>query len=170
LSRPGEADGLYWETEDGAPGGEIGPLLAAAEVDAPEEMQDGNESREEDAGGAEFEQTVPESLRTDEDVEDGDDPAADRPVPFHGYYFRVLRGQGDSAPGGARSYADEEGRLTGGCAVIAWPAKYGNSGVMTFMVSHGGIVYEKDLGRDTREEVWRITRFDPDSSWDLVEE
>jgi len=87
-----------------------------------------------------------------------------QPTPFYGYRFRILKGQGPNAPGGAYSYM-AQGRMIGGFALIAWPASYGNSGVMTFMVSHEGVVYEKDLGPDTAAAAGKITRFDPDKSW-----
>jgi hypothetical protein len=85
-------------------------------------------------------------------------------VPYHGYYYRILRAQGPDAPGGAYSYL-AQGRMIGGHALVAWPASYGNSGVMTFLVSHAGVVYEKDLGRGTAAAVQKITRFNPDKSW-----
>lgn len=88
------------------------------------------------------------------------------PDPYHGYYYRTLLGQGKSAPGGARSYVDEKGAMTNGFAVIAWPAKYGNSGVMTFMVDAQGIVFQKDLGNDTESLVAKFQTYDPDQSWD----
>lgn len=87
------------------------------------------------------------------------------PYPFHGYYYRMLTGQGASAPGGERNYLDENGLLTGGFAVIAWPAKYGNSGVMTFITNHRGLVYERDFGAETEQAVTAIQAYDPDSSW-----
>jgi hypothetical protein len=90
----------------------------------------------------------------------------DGPRPFHGYRFRLLRSQGPSAPGGAKNYLDERGLLTGGFGLVAWPAKYGNSGVKTFIVSHRGVVFEKDLGEETETAVAAIQSFDPDSSWD----
>jgi hypothetical protein len=85
--------------------------------------------------------------------------------PYHGYQYRILTGQGASAPGGARSYIDGQGLLTGGFAVIAWPAKYGNSGIMTFMVNHRGIVFQKDLGDATASIATAMQSFDPDQSW-----
>lgn len=88
------------------------------------------------------------------------------PTPYHGYFFRALSGQGAHAPGGARSYLDAEDRLTGGFAFLAWPATYGNSGVMTFLVNHRGIVFQKDLGPDTERAVGAIQAYDPDESWD----
>lgn len=84
--------------------------------------------------------------------------------PFHGYYFRILKAQGPGAHGGARDYV-VDGRMTGGFAILAYPAEYGASGVMTFLVSRRGSVYEKDLGESTAEAARAITSFDPDSSW-----
>lgn len=85
--------------------------------------------------------------------------------PFHGYYFRILESQGANAPGGERSYLDAAGQMTAGFAAIAWPAKHGNSGIMTFLVGLQGIVFQKDLGPDTDTAAAAITVFDPDSSW-----
>src|SRR5262249_32876061 len=84
------------------------------------------------------------------------------PVPFHGYYYKGLKGQGKAAPGGEGSYVGKDGRMIGGCGALAWPAKYGETGVMTFMVNHAGIVYEKDLGPETDEIAPTITAFAPD--------
>jgi hypothetical protein len=89
---------------------------------------------------------------------------AGAPIAYHGYRYRILRGQGPQANGGAYDYV-AQGRMIGGFALVAWPASYGNSGVMTFIVNHGGVVYEKDLGPDTVAAVQKITRFDPDKSW-----
>lgn len=86
------------------------------------------------------------------------------PQPYHGYYFRLLKGQGAKATGGAYDYTIK-GHTIGGFAVIAYPAKYANSGVMTFMVNHEGVVYEKDLGRDTVNLARATTRFDPEPGW-----
>jgi hypothetical protein len=87
-----------------------------------------------------------------------------RPVPYHGYYYRILKAQGPDAPGGAYSYL-AQGKMIGGFALVAYPASYGNSGVMTFIVNHEGVVYEKDLGPDTATAVKKTTRFNPDKSW-----
>ena len=89
-------------------------------------------------------------------------------VPFEGYYFRVLNGQGTHEPGGARSYM-ADGRMTGGFAILAFPAEYRSSGVMTFIVDQGGIVYEKDLGRRTAEIAKTLTRYDRDVTWRKAE-
>jgi hypothetical protein len=87
------------------------------------------------------------------------------PQPFNGYHFRVLEAQGASAPGGARSYLDKKDRLTRGFAAIAWPAKHGNSGIMTFQVNQQGIVFQKDLGAETESAVAAIDAYNPDESW-----
>jgi len=86
------------------------------------------------------------------------------PDPYYGYRYRILTRQGPDAPGGAYDYV-VQGRMIGGFALIAWPASYGNSGVMTFIVNHEGVVYEKDLGLGTATAVGKITRFNPDKSW-----
>ena len=88
-------------------------------------------------------------------------------APYHGYYFRVLKGQGLDAPGGALSYV-VKGKMIGGFALVAYPAEYGNSGVMTFLVNHAGTVYQKDLGKQTESMARRITLFDPDQTWKKV--
>jgi len=90
--------------------------------------------------------------------------AGEQPAPYHGYYFRILKGQGPDAPGGALHYV-VKGKMIGGFALIAYPAEYGNSGVMTFMVNHAGIVYQKDLGRQTEAIAKRVMLFDPDQTW-----
>jgi hypothetical protein len=90
-------------------------------------------------------------------------------VPYHGYYYRSLYGQGSSANGGAIGYFTD-GLVTQGFALIAWPADYGASGVKTFIVNQDGVVFEKDLGEDTATVVETIQDFDPDSSWKPVDE
>jgi hypothetical protein len=90
--------------------------------------------------------------------------ANDASEPYHGYFYKILTRQGAAAPGGARDYL-AGGRMTGGFALIAFPAKYGDSGIMTFIVNQDGIVYQKDLGRDTAAIASAITEFNPDLSW-----
>jgi hypothetical protein len=91
-----------------------------------------------------------------------------RPIPYQGYYFRVLRAQGENAPGGAKDYL-MGGRMTGGFALIAWPAIYRSSGIMTFLVNHDGVVFQKDLGSATATAAAGMTRFDPDLTWARVD-
>jgi hypothetical protein len=133
-SDPGSEDGLYWESSSDKPQSPIGPAVAAADADTPENAQQ-SESKEE---------------------------------PFQGYYLRILRGQGKDAQGGAEGYVDN-GRMTRGFAILAYPAKYGSTGVMTFIVGKDGTVYEKDLGQNTDQAAKSITQYDPDSSWQKVE-
>jgi hypothetical protein len=87
--------------------------------------------------------------------------------PFHGYLFRALTGQGENAPGGAKEYL-VDGHLTGGFALLAYPAEYGNSGVMSFLVNQSGIVYEADLGPETATATAAITAYDPGEGWTAV--
>jgi hypothetical protein len=94
--------------------------------------------------------------------------SADGPrQPYHGYYYRMLYSQGTNANGGARDYF-KDGLLTEGFALVAWPADYGSSGVMTFIVNQDGVVFQKDLGEDTATAVESIQTFDPDSSWTAI--
>ncbi|AZE04785.1 DUF2950 domain-containing protein [Pseudomonas chlororaphis] len=86
---------------------------------------------------------------------------------WHGYHFRILAGQGPSAPGGAYSYLIGD-KMSRGFALIAWPAKYEDTGVMSFMISHEGQVFEKDLGPEGYKLAQSMKRFDPDDSWQEV--
>lgn len=88
---------------------------------------------------------------------------------FHGYYFRMLKGQTANAPGGAKEYA-VDGKMTGGFAFVAYPATYGNSGVMTFIINQDGVLLQKNLGKTTTETASAMSEFDPDSSWTIVEQ
>jgi hypothetical protein len=94
--------------------------------------------------------------------------AAAQAAGYYGYRFRLLNAQGGNAPGGAYDYT-VRGRKIGGFAAVAWPLKYGDTGVKTFLVSHDGVVFEKDLGPDTAARAAAITRFDPDASWSRVD-
>lgn len=86
------------------------------------------------------------------------------PIPYHGYYFKILTRQGPTAPGGALDYV-VRGSMIGGFGLIAWPAQYGNSGVMTFLINHKGEVFEKDLGPGTARIAGGMTSFNPDHTW-----
>ncbi|MBB6095241.1 putative hemolysin [Povalibacter uvarum] len=89
---------------------------------------------------------------------------ASKNSPYHGYIYRVLSGQGAAANGGAREYVVDS-KQTGGFALIAWPANYGASGIMTFMVNQDGVVWQRDLGDDTADIAAAIAQFDPDETW-----
>jgi hypothetical protein len=89
-------------------------------------------------------------------------------VPFHGYYFKIIKEQGKDAPGGAYSYL-ANGKMIGGFALAAYPAQYGNSGVMTFIVNKDGRVYQRDLGRNTAKIVQAMKAYNPDKTWKKAE-
>jgi hypothetical protein len=89
--------------------------------------------------------------------------------PFHGYYFKILKGQGKHAEGGAYNYV-VKGRMILGFALVAYPAEYGNSGVMTFMVNQKGTIYEKNLGKNTKHISEAMKIFDPDKTWKKTKE
>jgi Protein of unknown function (DUF2950) len=90
------------------------------------------------------------------------------PIPFNGYFFRILTSQGPHASGGAKNYI-VDGKMTAGFAFVAYPAEYRSSGVMTFVVDESGAIYEKDLGPDTTKAAQAMTAYDPDSTWHQAE-
>ncbi|MDE2059140.1 MAG: DUF2950 domain-containing protein [candidate division NC10 bacterium] len=91
-------------------------------------------------------------------------PSGDKPTPYHGYVYRILTAQGPAAPGGAHDYV-VNGKMIGGFALVAYPAQYGVSGVMTFLVNYRGVIYEKDLGPDTEYVARAIQTYNPDQTW-----
>ena len=139
VSSPGQRDGLYWDTGDGEKPSPFGKLIADARAEGYS------------AGAHHAEANGEKHVRS----------------PYHGYYFKVLKQQGAHAPGGKFSYVIN-GNMIAGYALIAYPAKWGNSGVMTFMVNTQGRVYEKNLGANTEKIAGEITQYDPDQTWKLV--
>jgi hypothetical protein len=93
----------------------------------------------------------------------------DPPEPFHGYYFKILTAQGENASGGAFDYM-VDGKMVLGFGLVAYPAKYGVSGIMTFIVNQEGVIYENDLGEDTVRAAQAMTTFDPDDTWNIYED
>jgi hypothetical protein len=93
----------------------------------------------------------------------------DAHTPFHGYFFHMLLRQGSRAPGGAKDYV-VNGKVVGGFALVAYPAEYGNSGVMTFIINQDGVLLQKDLGKTTTETATAMIEFDPDTSWNQVQQ
>jgi hypothetical protein len=91
-----------------------------------------------------------------------------KPTPYHGYYYRLLERQGKNAPGGALDYV-VKGRAIGGFAVVAYPARYGNSGIMTFIANQDGKIYQADLGPDTQAKALKMKEFDPGPGWTPVD-
>jgi len=93
----------------------------------------------------------------------------DKPAPYHGYYYRILSAQGKDASGGAYSYM-VKGSMIGGFALVAYPAEYGNSGVMSFIINHDGKVFQKDLGKNTASAATTMKEYNPDSTWTAVKQ
>jgi hypothetical protein len=93
----------------------------------------------------------------------------EKPTPYYGYYFKILKSQGSNAPGGEREYI-ADGKMTSGFGLVVYPAQYGVSGIMTFIVNQLGIVYQKDLGPKTEDLAKAVTKYDPDKTWKRVEQ
>jgi len=148
ISTPGAHNGLFWETADEDKPSPLGKLIGAAQAEGygPEASSDENAGK----GGS-----------------DKEAPQIDR-APYHGYYFKILTRQGPHAPGGKYSYIIN-GNMIAGYALVAYPDKWGNSGVKTFIISQQGRVYEKDLGPNTATLAPSMTEYNPDLSWKLVE-
>jgi hypothetical protein len=155
VSSPGQHNGLYWETAEDEKPSPLGKLVAAA--------------REEGYGPKPRSSSAPDKAAKPalEPVSEKEAPSHPR-APYHGYYFKIMKSQGPHAPGGKYSYI-VNGNMIAGYALIAYPDKWGNSGVMTFVINQQGRVYEKNLGPDTAKLVAAITEYDPDLSWKLVE-
>lgn len=147
MSSPGQHDGLYWETAEGEPPSPLGSLVAEARAEG----------------------YAPAS-RTQQSSTTASQPATSQTPrrPYHGYYFKILVRQGPHAPGGKYDYIIN-GNMIAGYALIAYPARWGNSGVMTFIVNQQGRVYEKNLGPDTLKIAGAITEYDPDPTWKLAD-
>jgi hypothetical protein len=108
-------------------------------------------------------------LVTSETAQEYSRQSAGNSVPYYGYLFKILTAQGPEAPGGAKNYI-VDGKLTNGFGLIAYPAQYGSSGVMTFIVNQDGVVYQQDLGEQTSDLASQITAYNPDSSWQPAQE
>ncbi len=144
-STPGKRDGLYWEVAEGEKPSPMGALVADARAE-------GYPMARPRTGAA------------------GDAPVAPRQrSPYHGYFFRILKAQGEHAPGGKFGYVIN-GHMIAGHAEVAYPARWGSSGIMTFIVNQQGRVYQKNLGPGTAEIAAAMTEYDPDPSWTLVKE
>jgi Protein of unknown function (DUF2950) len=148
ISTPGAHNGLFWETPEEAKPSPLGKLIGAAQSEGygPEASTD------ETAGKGGSDKEVPQIGR----------------APYHGYYFKILTRQGPHAPGGKYNYVINDNMIAG-YALVAYPDKWGNSGVMTFIISQQGRVYQKDLGPDTAKLAAAMTEYNPDLTWKLVE-
>jgi DUF2950 family protein len=148
ISTPGAHNGLYWETSEDDKPSPLGKLIAAAQAEGygPKESETGAAGK----GGPNKEA-----------------PKIDH-APYHGYYFKILTRQGPHAPGGKYGYIIN-GNMIAGYALVAYPDKWGNSGVMTFIINQQGRVYQKNLGPNTAKLASAMTEYDPDPTWKLVE-
>jgi hypothetical protein len=148
ISTSGKHDGLYWETSEDDKPSPLGKLVAAARAEGY-----GPKTESPDAagkGGAEEKEAV-----------------AEERAPYHGYYFKILTRQGPAAPGGKYSYIIN-GNMIAGYALVAYPSKWGSSGVMTFIINQQGRVYEKNLGSNTAKIAAAMAEYNPDPSWKFV--
>jgi hypothetical protein len=150
ISTSGAHNGLYWETSEDDKPSPLGKLIAAAQAEGygPNAAATGTTGK----GGSDKEKEAPEIDR----------------APYHGYYFKILTRQGPHAPGGKYSYIIN-GNMIAGYALVAYPDKWGNSGVMTFIINQQGRVYEKNLGPHTARLASAMAEYNPDPSWKLVE-
>ncbi len=148
ISTAGKHDGLYWETSEGDKPSPLGKLIAAARAEGY-----GPKTESPDVagkGGAQEKEAVSEER-----------------APYHGYYFKIITRQGAAAPGGKYGYVIN-GNMIAGYAFVAYPDKWGSSGVMTFIINQQGRVYEKNLGPNTAKLAAAMTEYNPDPSWKLV--
>jgi hypothetical protein len=136
VSTPGQKEGLYWSPDVDGTMSPLGPLYVEAQ-------SQGYFKKTSQQAQSEMTQSR---------------------QPFHGYFFKILTRQGKNAPGGAYSYIIH-GHMIGGFGLVAWPADYGQSGVMTFIINQQGKVYQKDLGKNTAAIAQRMQTYDPDSTW-----
>jgi hypothetical protein len=151
ISSPGQHNGLYWETAEDEKPSPLGKLVAAA-------REEGYSPKPRSSAGPD---------KAAKPASEKEAPAHPR-VPFHGYYFKTLKRQGPHAAGGKYSYVIN-GNMIAGYALIAYPDKWGNSGVMTFIINQQGRVYQKNLGPDTARIAAAITEYDPAPTWKLVD-
>jgi hypothetical protein len=147
ISTPGKHDGLFWESAEGENPSPLGKLIAAASAEGYFSSKGAPSAA--GKGGSDKEQAP-----------------FDR-APYHGYYFKILPRQGPHAPGGKYGYLINDNMIAG-YALVAYPDKWGNSGVMTFIINQQGRVYDKNLGPNTTKLASAMTEYDPDPTWKLV--
>lgn len=145
ISTPGKHDGLFWETDENEKPSPLGKLVAEARAEGygPKPQASGAA-----ASSSSAETATPHA-------------------PYHGYHYKILTAQGSHAPGGKYGYVIN-GNMIAGYALVAYPANWGKSGVMTFIINQQGRVYQKNLGPNTAKIAAAMTSYDPDPSWKLV--
>jgi len=154
ISTPGKHDGLYWDTSPDEAPSPLGPLVAQARAEGY-------------AAGRSSQTASVKPAKAGAGASAGSAEASRPRSPYHGYFFKILTRQGASAPGGAFGYL-LNGHMIAGFALLAYPAEWGNSGVMTFIVNTQGRVYQKNLGPKTAEIAAAMKEYNPDPSWKLV--
>lgn len=163
ISSPGTRNGLYWETGEGEKPSPLGQLVAAARAEGYGPKANSPAGSGKPDGTASM--TSGDAAAKPATANEG---TPRRRAPYHGYIFKILKSQGPHAPGGKYSYVIN-GNMIAGYALVAYPAKWGNSGVMTFIINQQGRVYEKNLGPDTEQIASGIAQYDPDTTWKFVE-
>ena len=172
ISTPGKHDGLYWETGEGESPSPLGALVAAARAQGYEPSSAASAPAAKTATSARVANSASSAPAAKSfaatSKSSGAEDAPEMPrAPYHGYYFKILTRQGPHAPGGKFSYIIN-GNMIAGYALVAYPDKWSNSGVMTFIVNQQGRVYEKNLGSATEKLAPAMTEYDPDATWHLV--
>jgi len=166
MSSPGQRDGLYWDTAEGENPSPLGILVASARAEGYGARGQSNEQ-------SRFEVQNINLVNVQQTNQSQDQTRVDSPVrsrnPYHGYYFKILTRQGPHARGGPYDYVIN-GNMIGGFALVAFPDKWGSSGVMTFIVNQQGRIYEKNLGPETASIAGAIDEYNPDATWTLVQE
>jgi len=165
MSSPGRRDGLYWDTAEGEKPSPLGVLVASARAEGY-----GATGQSDEQSRLDLQQVnLVNVLQVDQSHDrDGSSPTQSR-NPYHGYYFKILTRQGPHADGGQYDYVIN-GNMIAGFALVAFPDKWGSSGVMTFVVNQQGRVYQTNLGPETASIAGALDEFNPDSSWTLVQD
>jgi hypothetical protein len=153
ISSPGQRDGLYWPTADDEKLSPFGELIAEARTEG---------------YGPKGRASIKNARPKDSSDQTAQMSAGRARHPYRGYYFRILTKQGPSAPAGHYNYIIN-GNMIAGFALLAYPAKWGNSGIMTFIVNQQGRVYQKNFGPSTDQAVSELTEYNPDPTWQLVQ-
>lgn len=166
MSSPGQRNGLYWDTAEGERPSPLGILVAAARAEGYGAGSQSNEQTRFEVQNINLVNVQQADRRTEQTTVDS--PVRSR-KPYHGYYFRILTRQGPDARGGPYDYVIN-GNMVAGFALVAYPDKWGSSGVMTFIVNQQGRVYEKNLGPETASVAGEVSEYNPDSTWMLVQE
>jgi hypothetical protein len=166
MSSPGRRDGLYWDTAEGEKPSPLGILVASARAEGYGASGQSNEQSRLDMQNINLVSVQQADQSPDQNRRDS--PVQSR-NPYHGYYFKILTRQGPHARGGPYDYVIN-GNMIAGFALVAFPDKWGSSGVMTFIVNQQGRVYEKNLGPETAAIAGAIDEYDPDPTWMLVQE